>query len=118
MFENITDTEELKKAYRKACLEHHPDMGGDADIFRQVKSAYIHRLKELLDQSRENNNIFRKSEILNMLIHILPSSIQLQLTNNLSNPIIRAILQSAQEHATGHTKMIIDILLNCTTPKK
>jgi len=32
--------EQLKKAYRKACLKHHPDKGGDKDKFQEVSRAY------------------------------------------------------------------------------
>lgn len=32
--------EEIKKAYRKKALEHHPDKGGDADRFREISEAY------------------------------------------------------------------------------
>ena len=28
--------EELKKSYRKLALRHHPDKGGDPDVFKQI----------------------------------------------------------------------------------
>ena len=31
---------EIKKAYRKQCLKHHPDKGGDASMFQKVKDAH------------------------------------------------------------------------------
>lgn len=31
---------EVKKAYRKLVMEHHPDKGGDPAIFRKVQGAY------------------------------------------------------------------------------
>ena len=31
---------EIKKAYRKRCLRHHPDKGGDAEAFQKVKDAH------------------------------------------------------------------------------
>ena len=32
--------EEIKKAYKKKAMQHHPDKGGDPDQFRKVTEAY------------------------------------------------------------------------------
>lgn len=32
--------EEIKKAYRKKALEHHPDRGGDQEEFKKINEAY------------------------------------------------------------------------------
>jgi len=32
--------EEIKKAYKKKVMQHHPDRGGDSDQFRKVSEAY------------------------------------------------------------------------------
>ena len=32
--------EEIKKAYKKSALEHHPDRGGDSDKFKEISHAY------------------------------------------------------------------------------
>ncbi len=32
--------DDIKKAYRKAALQHHPDQGGDAEKFKEVNEAY------------------------------------------------------------------------------
>jgi curved DNA-binding protein len=36
---NATD-EEIKKAYRKLAMTHHPDRGGDEEAFKKIKEAY------------------------------------------------------------------------------
>ena len=33
-------TEEVKRAYRRKAREHHPDAGGDAEVFKEVTRAY------------------------------------------------------------------------------
>jgi curved DNA-binding protein len=33
-------SEEIKKAYRKAAMQHHPDRGGDEKIFKDIEEAY------------------------------------------------------------------------------
>ena len=33
-------TEEIKRAYRKLALEHHPDRGGDEEKFKEINEAY------------------------------------------------------------------------------
>eukprot|EP00192_Tetraselmis_astigmatica_P018005 CAMPEP_0117688172 /NCGR_PEP_ID=MMETSP0804-20121206/23648_1 /TAXON_ID=1074897 /ORGANISM="Tetraselmis astigmatica, Strain CCMP880" /LENGTH=130 /DNA_ID=CAMNT_0005500527 /DNA_START=256 /DNA_END=648 /DNA_ORIENTATION=+ len=32
--------DELKKAYKKSAIKHHPDKGGDVEIFKQISHAY------------------------------------------------------------------------------
>lgn len=32
--------EQIKTAYRRLALRHHPDKGGDAELFKQVSNAY------------------------------------------------------------------------------
>ena len=33
-------SEELKKAYKKASMQHHPDRGGDESKFKEINEAY------------------------------------------------------------------------------
>ena len=32
--------DEIKKAYRKLALQHHPDRGGDSEKFKEINAAY------------------------------------------------------------------------------
>ena len=41
------DPKKLRKAWRKKCLENHPDQGGDEDLFMQIMHAY----KMITDES-------------------------------------------------------------------
>mmetsp|Transcript_27239 Transcript_27239/g.59998 ORF Transcript_27239/g.59998 Transcript_27239/m.59998 type:complete len:413 (-) Transcript_27239:140-1378(-) len=38
--EKDVDEKALKKVYRKLCLKHHPDKGGDEHVFKEVNAAY------------------------------------------------------------------------------
>jgi curved DNA-binding protein len=42
--------EEIKKAYRKQAMQHHPDRGGDAEQFKRVTEAY-----DILSNSDKRN---------------------------------------------------------------
>ena len=37
--ENATN-DEIKKAYKKKAIEHHPDKGGDEEVFKKISQAY------------------------------------------------------------------------------
>ena len=32
--------DDIKKAYRKLAMQHHPDQGGDAEKFKEINEAY------------------------------------------------------------------------------
>ena len=57
-----TTPEELKLAWRKKCLEHHPDQGGDPEVFKQIMHAY----KMLTDLGYQNE--FKKQDLSEILL--------------------------------------------------
>ena len=38
--ERDVDAAKLKKVYRKLAVKHHPDKGGDPDLFKRINQAY------------------------------------------------------------------------------
>ena len=51
--------EEIKKAYRKLSLKHHPDRGGDAEKFKELSAAY----EQLTNTDRNNINSFNNQGV-------------------------------------------------------
>lgn len=51
-------SEDIKRAFRKKAMEHHPDKGGDSEKFRQVSEAY-ETLSD--DQKKSNYDMFGHS---------------------------------------------------------
>ena len=43
------DESEIKKQYRKLCLTHHPDKGGDDEMFKKIDDAYKTIIKNISD---------------------------------------------------------------------
>ena len=39
-FEKCNDLNELKAAYKKLAVEHHPDMGGDVRVMQEINAEY------------------------------------------------------------------------------
>ena len=63
-FKNIETLEDLKKAYRKLAVEHHPDKGGDPEIMKQVNAAY-EKAMELILSGQGLNQDEIEDQILN-----------------------------------------------------
>ena len=48
--EKDAEDSQIKKAYKKKAMEHHPDRGGDAEIFKEISKAY----EVLIDKEKRN----------------------------------------------------------------
>lgn len=57
--------EEIKKAYRRLSKEHHPDRGGDVEMFKKISEAYTTLGDETKKNSYDNrqNNPFREEGV-------------------------------------------------------
>lgn len=49
-FTNCATLDELKRAYRAAAMQNHPDRGGDAEEMKRINSEYERRFEELKHQ--------------------------------------------------------------------
>ena len=49
--ERTASPEDIKKAYRKLAVKHHPDKGGDQEKFKEISAAY-----EILSDAEKKNN--------------------------------------------------------------
>jgi hypothetical protein len=57
MFGHCKTLDELKTAYRKESLKHHPDKGGSAETFMEINRQMAKRKRELLQPPRPNVNL-------------------------------------------------------------
>lgn len=48
--------EEIKKAYRKLAMQHHPDRGGDTEKFKEISEAYDNLSDENKKRQYDNRN--------------------------------------------------------------
>lgn len=58
-FKDITTLEELKKAYRKLAMKHHPDNGGNEELFKTINNEYDTMYQQLFhtkDTKKQSNN--------------------------------------------------------------
>ena len=56
--------DEIRKAYRKLCLTHHPDKGGEAEQFQSIQKAYetlSDEKKRARKEQDERNRILLKT---------------------------------------------------------
>jgi len=58
--QRTADAAEIKKAYKKRALEHHPDKSGDAEKFKEIQKAYEilsdERKRLIYDQTGQESN--------------------------------------------------------------
>lgn len=66
-FSAINDIKELKKAYFKLAMQHHPDKGGCEEVFKKLSNDYEERHKEL---SSEDNLSDSFSELVSGLMNL------------------------------------------------
>ena len=63
--------DEIKKAFRKLSLKHHPDRGGDSDVFKKINEAYqtlgdaekreMYKMRKCNPFGNFNSTFFKKS---------------------------------------------------------
>lgn len=46
-FNDVKNTDELKRQYKELCKKHHPDLGGDTETMQMINFAYKRCLNEL-----------------------------------------------------------------------
>lgn len=51
--ENFASPEEIKKAYRKLAVKHHPDKGGDLQKMQELNTVYAFLQKHKADYDRK-----------------------------------------------------------------
>lgn len=62
-FEGLHTEQEIKNKWRELCKRHHPDLGGDPEIMKQVNAQYEARLRDCYrheytdEQTEEKINI-------------------------------------------------------------
>ncbi len=73
-FQNCTNLDELKKAYRAACLANHPDCGGDCETMKKINIEYkevFEKLKKFQNQAAEKGEAKKTTETPEEFIEIV-----------------------------------------------
>ena len=75
-FTNIHTLDELKKAYRRLAMQHHPDQGGDLETMKQVNEEHDKLFETLKNSHNETADEYHQTtetpeefrEIINLLL--------------------------------------------------
>ena len=75
-FDGCKDEQEIKTRYRDLAKEHHPDLGGDAEIMKEINNAYEAALKGAyrksgMDEQKVNERWSMDEEIAAMAMKVL-----------------------------------------------
>ena len=60
--ENFATEEEVKKKYKELVLKHHPDKGGEAEMFNRIKEAYD-ILKDQKKKEEFDNDLYYQIDV-------------------------------------------------------
>jgi len=81
-FDGCQDEQEIKTRYRDLAKQHHPDLGGDAEIMKEVNNAYEEALKGAyrragMDEEKVNARWDMDAEIAAMAMKVLRLKMEL-----------------------------------------
>ena len=85
-FIKFETVEQIKFNYRKLCMVHHPDRGGDVAIMQEINLQYQAALKSVDGQTTvgtdgEEHQYYYNSDIESALMQIINQLIKLQMQN-------------------------------------
>ena len=77
-FEHLKTVEEIKMRYRNLAKDNHPDLGGDADIMKEINAQYQAALKSCHGQRSEDREYKYKPDIEQELMDKLQELLKLR----------------------------------------
>lgn len=102
MFENISNLDELKKAYRTAAMKHHPDHGGSTEDMQRINADYdeaFTRIKSARNRAAEADQTGATKPV-----HEMPEEFRAVLMALLSIPDIVIELCGSWVWVSGETQ--------------